>query len=87
MTKLALRGMAERKLRSILTAVAVLLGVAMISGTYVLTDGIRGAFAKINETANQGTDAVLSPEDAVQQRPLAGADDPAVARGPCTAAA
>jgi putative ABC transport system permease protein len=61
-TKLALRGMAERKLRSILTAVAVLLGVAMISGTYVLTDGIRGAFAKINETANQGTDAVLSPK-------------------------
>ncbi len=62
MTKLALRGMAERKLRSILTAIAVLLGVAMISGTYVLTDGIRGAFAKINETANQGTDAVLSPK-------------------------
>ncbi len=62
MTKLALRGMAERKLRSALTAIAVLLGVAMISGTYVLTDGIRGAFAKINETANQGTDAVLSPK-------------------------
>jgi putative ABC transport system permease protein len=59
---LALRGMAERKLRSILTAIAVLLGVAMISGTYVLTDGIRGAFRKINETANQGTDAVLSPK-------------------------
>ncbi len=54
--------MVERKLRSALTAIAVLLGVAMISGTYVLTDGIRGAFAKINETANQGTDAVLSPK-------------------------
>ena len=54
--------MAERKLRSSLTAIAVLLGVAMISGTYVLTDGIRGAFAKINETANEGTDAVLSPK-------------------------
>ena len=54
--------MVERKLRSALTAVAVLLGVAMISGTYVLTDGIRGAFAKINETANQGTDAVVSPK-------------------------
>jgi putative ABC transport system permease protein len=54
--------MAQRKLRSTLTAIAVLLGVAMIAGTYVLTDGIRGAFAKINETANQGTDAVLSPK-------------------------
>ncbi len=62
MTKLALRGMAERKLRSALTAIAVLLGVAMISGTYVLTDGIRGSFKKINETANEGTDAVLSPK-------------------------
>ncbi len=62
MTKLALRGMTERKLRSVLTAIAVLLGVSMISGTYVLTDGIRGAFKKINETANQGTDAVLSPK-------------------------
>ncbi len=62
MTKLALRGMAERKLRSALTAIAVLLGVAMIAGTYVLTDGIRGAFAKINETAKQGTDAVVSPK-------------------------
>ncbi|MGA8217181.1 MAG: FtsX-like permease family protein [Solirubrobacterales bacterium] len=62
MTKLALRGMAERKLRSALTAVAVVLGVAMISGTYVLTDGIKSSFKKINETANQGTDAVLSPK-------------------------
>ncbi len=62
MITLALRGMGERKLRSILTAIAVLLGVAMVSGTYVLTDGIRGAFAKINETAKQGTDAVLSPK-------------------------
>lgn len=62
MIKLALRGMVERKLRSTLTAIAVLLGVAMISGTYVLTDEIRGAFKKINETANQGTDAVLTPK-------------------------
>jgi putative ABC transport system permease protein len=62
LTRLALRGMAERRLRSALTAIAVLLGVAMISGTYVLTDGIRGAFAKINETAKQGTDAVISPK-------------------------
>ena len=32
--------LAERKLRSALTAIAVLLGVAMIAGTYVLTDQI-----------------------------------------------
>ena len=44
MTGLALRGLGERKLRSALTAIAVLLGVAMIAGTYVLTDQMRGGF-------------------------------------------
>src|SRR5581483_11652074 len=62
--RLALRGMTQRKLRSTLTALAVLLGVSMISGTYVLTDGIRDAFHRINETANRGSDAVLTPETA-----------------------
>jgi putative ABC transport system permease protein len=60
--KLALRGMAERKLRSALTAIAVLLGVSMISGTYVLTDQIRDSFKDILETGNAGTDAILTPE-------------------------
>jgi putative ABC transport system permease protein len=61
LTKLALRGIAERKLRSALTAIAVLLGVSMISGTYVLTDQIRDSFKDILETGNEGTDAVLTP--------------------------
>jgi putative ABC transport system permease protein len=58
--RVALRGMGQRKLRSALTTVAVLLGVAMISGTYVLTDQIRSAFDEITETANQGSDAIVS---------------------------
>jgi putative ABC transport system permease protein len=62
LTKLALRGMAERKLRSALTAIAVLLGVSMISGTYVLTDEIRDSFQDIIETGNEGTDAILTPQ-------------------------
>jgi putative ABC transport system permease protein len=60
--KLALRGMAERRLRSALTGIAVLLGVAMIAGTYVLTDQIHAAFSDINQTANQGRDAVISQD-------------------------
>ena len=47
MRKLVLRGLAERKLRSALTAIAVLLGVAMISGAYIETDQIRTAFDDI----------------------------------------
>src|SRR6185312_12009765 len=40
----ALRGLLGRKLRTILTAVAIVLGVAMVSGTFVLTDSIDKAF-------------------------------------------
>ena len=35
MTRVALRGLAGRKLRAVLTGIAIVLGVAMISGTYV----------------------------------------------------
>ena len=51
---LALRGLATRKLRSALTAIAVLLGVAMIAGTYVLTDQIRGGFDDLQENVYAG---------------------------------
>src|SRR5919202_134890 len=64
MTALVLRGMAERRLRSALTALAILLGVAMIAGTYVQTDQIRTAFNDIEQTANQGTDVVIRPKKA-----------------------
>ena len=36
MTAFALKGLLGRKLRTALTAIAIVLGVAMISGTYVL---------------------------------------------------
>jgi putative ABC transport system permease protein len=61
MIAIALRSMAERKLRTALTAVAVLLGVAMIAGTYVQTDQIRAAFNDIMQTANAGVDATIAP--------------------------
>jgi putative ABC transport system permease protein len=64
MIALVLRGMSERRLRSALTAVAILLGVAMITGTYVQTDQISTAFEDIQQTANQGTDAVVRPKKA-----------------------
>ena len=47
MIRLALRSLASRRLRTALTIVAILLGVAMISGTYVLTDQIHNAFNDI----------------------------------------
>jgi putative ABC transport system permease protein len=55
MIAVALRSMAQRKLRSALTAVAILLGVAMIAGTYVQTDQIRTAMNDITRTANSAS--------------------------------
>lgn len=59
MTTLALRGLAQRKLRSLLTAIAILLGVAMVAGTFVLTDQITRAFDEIQREANAGIDVVV----------------------------
>jgi hypothetical protein len=58
--RVALKGLAGRKFRASLTAVAIVLGVAMISGTYVLTDTIDKAFNAIFTESYAGTDAVIS---------------------------
>ena len=60
MIKVALRGLAGRKLRAALTGIAIVLGVAMISGTYVLTDTIDRAFSNLFSETYAGTDAVVS---------------------------
>ena len=60
MIAVALRGLAGRKLRAALTAIAIILGVAMISGTYVLTDTIDKAFNSIFEDTRAQTDVVVS---------------------------
>jgi len=59
MIRVALRGLAGRKFRAVLTAVAIVLGVAMISGTLVLTDTIDRAFTRIFVESYAGTDAVV----------------------------
>ena len=60
MMKVSLRGLAQRKMRAFVTMVAVLLGVAFISGSYVLTDTINRSFDDIFETAYAGTDVAIS---------------------------
>ena len=60
MTALTLKGLFARKTRAMLTGLAVLLGVAMISGTYVFTDTINSSFDQVFETANEGVDVVIS---------------------------
>jgi putative ABC transport system permease protein len=59
-TKVSLRGLASRKLRTFVTALAVLLGVAFIAGSYVLTDTINKSFDEIFDVAYAGTDVAVS---------------------------
>ena len=60
MIRYALRSMASHKLRTVLTAIAIVLGTAMMAGTFVITDQIRNAFSDIFGTSFAGTDVYLS---------------------------
>ena len=60
MKRVALKGLLGRKVRALLTAVAIVLGVAMVSGSFVLTDTISKAFTSIFTSAYEHTDAVVS---------------------------
>jgi putative ABC transport system permease protein len=62
----ALKGLAGRKLRAALTALAVVLGVAMVSGTYILTDTITKAFNTIFTDSYTGTSVVVSGKKVVE---------------------
>jgi putative ABC transport system permease protein len=67
MTSVALKGLAARKLRAVSTILAVLLGVALVAGTYILTDTINRSFDDIFTTALAGTDVVVTPKEIVAQ--------------------
>ena len=64
MIRFALKSLAGRKLRTSLTALAIVLGVAMMSGAYVLTDTIDKAFKTIFVDSYADTDAVVTGKDA-----------------------
>ena len=60
MIAVSLKGLLGRKLRTALTAFAIVLGVAMVSGTYVLTDTIDKAFANLFSQTYAETDARIT---------------------------
>ena len=80
MIGVALKGLLGRKLRAALTAFAIVLGVAMISGSLVLTDTLSKSFDSIYNETYEATDAVISSEeatntaDATSQAPAFSAD-------------
>ena len=70
---MALRGLATRRLRAALTALAIVLGVALVAGTFVLTDSITGAFNSIFQTIYRGTDATVTGRNAIDTSANGGA--------------
>jgi putative ABC transport system permease protein len=64
--KVALRGLTQRKLRTSVTVLAVLLGVAFVAGSYVLTDTINRSFDEIFDVAYAGTDVAISSSTTAQ---------------------
>src|SRR5919109_3305395 len=81
MGKFAARGLLSRKLRTALTAIAIVLGVAMISGTFVLTDSIDQAFDKIFTDIRQGSNAVISGRSAFDLSDGSGVTAPTLEEG------
>jgi len=59
MTKVALRGLLSRKLRSVLTGFAVVVGVAFVVGTLVFTDTINASFTNLFERTQKGVDVSI----------------------------
>src|ERR687895_375789 len=63
MWKTTIRGLAAHKVRLALTALAVVLGVGFISGTYVLTDTMNKAFTNLFSNVTEGVDLILRTEN------------------------
>ncbi|HUA74597.1 MAG TPA: FtsX-like permease family protein [Solirubrobacteraceae bacterium] len=68
MTRLIFRGFLQRKLRVALTGIAIALGVALMAGTYILTDTINQSFAGIFKSATKNDSVVVSPSQALGNR-------------------
>ena len=60
MSRLTLRALAARPLRTALTMLAIVLGVAMVAAAFTVTDTMRTAADSLSAAAYDGTDAVVT---------------------------
>ncbi len=67
MPRLAAKNLWARKGRALTTTLAVFIGVALVAGTYVLTDTINAAFDEIFSDSLKGTDVVITAREPVKQ--------------------
>ena len=81
MLRTSFKSMLAHRRRLVATAVAVILGVALIAGTLVLTDTISQTFGGLYTTVYQGTDAVVRAKAAFTGIQGSGAQRPPVDAG------
>ncbi len=60
MRRVALKGLAWRKVRGVLTALSIVLGAAMVSGAFVLTDTIKKAADNLEAGSYAGIDGIVT---------------------------
>jgi putative ABC transport system permease protein len=66
MIAVVLKGLAGRKLRALLTAFAVVIGVSMVSGTFILTDTTQQAGLALDDGSTGTTDAAIFEKELVK---------------------
>ncbi|MEL6985810.1 MAG: ABC transporter permease, partial [Actinomycetota bacterium] len=62
MFRLTIKNLAANRIRLALTTFAVVLGVAFVVSSFVLTDGLRSSFDDLSSDITSGTDLELRPE-------------------------
>jgi len=67
LTSLGLRSLWARKVRALTTTFAVVIGVAFVAGSFILTDTIFAAFDEIFSESLSGTSVVVTAENPVEQ--------------------
>jgi putative ABC transport system permease protein len=67
LTSLALKSLWARKVRALGTSFAVVLGVAFVAGSFILTDTIFAAFDEIFSESLSGTSVVVTAQNPVEQ--------------------
>jgi putative ABC transport system permease protein len=60
MFKVALKSLLGHKLRMLLTGIAIVLGTAFLSGSYILTDTVKKTFTDLFSQVGQNVDAIVA---------------------------
>ena len=77
MIAVALKGIAGRKVRALLTAFAIVIGVSMVSGTFILTDTTEKSLTTLVDESTATSDAVVYEKEIVKSAAFSGVTAPA----------